>query len=222
MGVQARCKQSAPRESRSRRSTTCGQAALSAATRASILTSARIVLIREGAARFTVRRVAEAAQISSGNMMYHFPTKQHLMRELIRETLEKDEAELAQAMQDIDTPALRVEALIRALVKMGLDEETNVYYCELHAMAIRDATVAQLLAKYYEQGMANAVELLAKSAPYVARGRIVGVVQMIVAISEGAGLLTRLPFTPGTFDPEAVADLAGRLLGSQVAEGQQT
>jgi len=90
-----------------------GQTALSAATRASILTSARSVLIREGGARFTVRRVAEAAQISSGNVMYHFPTKQHLMRALIREALEKDEAELAQAMQNIDVPALRVEALIR-------------------------------------------------------------------------------------------------------------
>lgn len=153
--------------------------------------------------------------------MYHFPTKQHLMRALIREALEKDEAELAQALQDIDAPALRVEALIRILVKMGLDEETNLYYCELHAMAIRDATVARLLAKYYEQGMAYAVELLAKSAPDVARDRIAGVVQMIVAISEGAGLLTGLPFTPGTFDPEAVADLAGRLLGSQLVEGQR-
>ena len=221
MRVQARSKQIAPREGCSRRSATRGQTALSAATRASILTSARTVLIREGAARFTVRRVAEAAQISSGNMMYHFPTKQHLMRALIRAALEKDEAALAQAMQDIDVPALRVEVLIRTLVKMGLDEETNLYYCELHAMAIRDATVARLLAKYYEQGMANAVELLARSAPRVMRGRIAGVVQMILVISEGAGLLTGLPFTPGTFDPEAVADLAGRLLGSQLEEGQR-
>jgi AcrR family transcriptional regulator len=221
MRVQARSKQIAKREIRSRRSTTRDQSALSAATQASILASARTVLIREGAARFTVRRVAEAAQISSGNMMYHFPTKQHLMRALIREALEKDEAALAQAMQDIDAPALRVEVLIRTLVKMGLDEETNLYYCELHAMAIRDGTVARLLAKYYERGMANAVELLARSAPHVARGRIAGVVQMIVAISEGAGLLTGLPFTPGTFDPEAVADLAGRLLGSQLEEGKR-
>jgi AcrR family transcriptional regulator len=221
MRVQARSEQIVPSERRSRRSTTRGQTAVSAATRASILSSARTVLIREGAARFTVRRVAEAAQISSGNMMYHFPTKQRLMRALIREALEKADAELAQAMQNIDVPALRVEALIRTLVKMGLDEETNIYYCELHAMAIRDATVARLLAKFYEQGMAHAVELLAKSAPHVARGRITGVVQMILAISEGAGLLTGLPFTPGTFDPEAVADLAGRLLGSQLVKGQQ-
>jgi hypothetical protein len=140
------------------------------------------------------------------------------MRALIRETLAKDEAQLAQAMQDIDAPALRVEVLIRTLVQMGLDEETNLYYCELHAMAIRDATVARLLAKYYEQGMANTVELLARSAPFVARSRIASVVQMIVAVSEGTGLLSGLPFTPGTFDPEAVADLAGRLLGSQLEE----
>jgi len=101
---------------------------------------------------------------------------------------------------------------------MGLDEETNLYHCELHAMAIRDATMARLLAKHYQQGMAKAIELLAKSALHVARGRIAGVVQMILAISEGAGLLTGLPFTPGKFDPESVADLAGRLLGSQLEE----
>lgn len=221
MRMQTRSTQIAPRETRSRRSTARGKTALSAVTRAAILTSARAVLVKEGAARFTVRRVAEAAKISSGNMMYHFPTKQHLMRALIRESLENDQVELERAMQESSAPAQRAEALIRRLVKMGLDPESNTYYCELHAMAIRDATMARLLAKYYEQGMAHAVELLAKSAPQVDRSRHVAVVQMMVAISEGAGLLSGLPFSPGAFNPEAIADLAGRLLGSMLSEEQQ-
>lgn len=220
MRMQTRSTQIAPREARSRRSAARGQAALSAVTRAAILTSARAVLVKEGSARFTVRRVAEAAKISSGNMMYHFPTKQHLMRAMIRESLGSDQVALERAMQDISAPAQRVDALIRKLVKMGLDPESNTYYCELHAMAIRDATMARLLAKYYEQGMAHAVELLAKSAPQVDRSRHMAVVQMMVAISEGAGLLSGLPFSSGAFNPEAIADLAGRLLGSTLSEKQ--
>lgn len=221
MRMQPRSTQSATRETRSRRKAARGQAALSDVTRKAILTAARAVLVKEGAARFTVRRVAEAAKISSGNMMYHFPTKQHLMRAMIRDALESDQVELERAMQDISAPAQRVDALIRKLVKMGLDPESNTYYCELHAMAIRDTTMARLLAKYYEQGMSHAVELLAKSAPQADRNRLVAVVQMMVAISEGAGLLSGLPFSPGAFNPEAIADLAGRLLGSALSVEQR-
>jgi predicted amidohydrolase YtcJ len=36
-------------------------------------------------------------------------------------------------MQDLTGPAARVEALMRKLIKMGLDADTNRYYAELHA-----------------------------------------------------------------------------------------
>src|SRR6516225_2882279 len=48
-----------------------------------ILDAAVWVLIKYGHVEFTVRRVAKAADITPGNLAYHFPSKRQLLRALI-------------------------------------------------------------------------------------------------------------------------------------------
>src|SRR5262245_59714942 len=60
-----------------------GSGLSSAGTRERVLLSARRVLIRDGHARFSIRRVADLAGIAVGNLTYHFPSKRQLLRALI-------------------------------------------------------------------------------------------------------------------------------------------
>ena len=47
-----------------------------------VLDSAEQVLLRQGYAGFSTRRVAQEANIALGNLTYHFPTKAELVRAL--------------------------------------------------------------------------------------------------------------------------------------------
>src|SRR5208283_2937171 len=52
-----------------------------------IIESARMVLLKDGYAAFTTRRVAELAGMTHGNLNYHFPSKRDLLRALIARLL---------------------------------------------------------------------------------------------------------------------------------------
>ena len=80
-----------------------------------MLAAAERVLLERGAAAFTLDAVAERAGVSKGGLVYHFPSKESLLRALVaRAVAEVDEA-LAAAAQD-DTPGAFARAYLDATV----------------------------------------------------------------------------------------------------------
>jgi AcrR family transcriptional regulator len=55
----------------------------SAATRESILLAAQRIVAKQGAGHLTIERVAREAGLSKGAVLYHFPTKQELVRGMV-------------------------------------------------------------------------------------------------------------------------------------------
>jgi len=70
------------------------QAAKSARTRATILDAAGQVVRDDGVTNLTLDRVAAAAGISKGGLLYHFGTKQELVLALLAHTLETADDQL--------------------------------------------------------------------------------------------------------------------------------
>lgn len=65
------------------------QAAKSAATRNSVLDAATEVVRSDGVSNLTLDRVAEAAGISKGGLLYHYPSKQALVSAMLERTLRR-------------------------------------------------------------------------------------------------------------------------------------
>lgn len=57
-------------------------------TRKEIIDAARTLLIEEGSAGFSMRKVAQNLGMSLGNLQYHFPTRVTILEELLERDLE--------------------------------------------------------------------------------------------------------------------------------------
>jgi len=70
------------------------QASKSANTQAKLLDAAADVVRDDGVANLTLDRVAEAAGVSKGGLLYHYPTKQALVAAMLERTLGRADEQL--------------------------------------------------------------------------------------------------------------------------------
>ncbi len=82
-------------------------------SREAILKAAEAVVLEKGAIHMTLDRVAKAAGVSKGGLFYHFPTKEHLLSEM----LEHRRKHIAEHWNDIvkglkEGPGREVKAFI--------------------------------------------------------------------------------------------------------------
>lgn len=99
----------------------------SAQTRARLLAAAKQILIERGAAHFTLDAVAEAAGVSKGGLLYHFPSKATLIDGLAQRLVEFTEANLARA---------RAEGVVRVFLETSLpgSDEADYYWAVFSAL----------------------------------------------------------------------------------------
>jgi len=93
-------------------------------SRDKIVDAAEKVVIKVGAAHMTLDAVAEKASVSKGGLLYHFPSKEALLKGMLerrmqrsREVLEKKSAELQNG------PTREIKAYI--LSRLGRDRKTT-------------------------------------------------------------------------------------------------
>ena len=70
------------------------QRSKSASTQAALLDAAADVVRDDGVANLTLDRVAEAAGVSKGGLLYHYPTKQALVAAMLERTLTRADDQL--------------------------------------------------------------------------------------------------------------------------------
>ena len=115
-----------------------------------ILRAALNVLIDEGAAAFSVRRIAAACGMQVGNVSYHFPRKEMLIQVLLDEIMETYEAKLD---LDVRLPQFSDEERLRTLITMCLEDictkRTTRLFTELWALANQNELVADRVTSFY-------------------------------------------------------------------------
>jgi len=81
-----------------------------------ILKAAHHVLIEEGASAFTIRRIAAASGMKVGNVSYHFPRKEMLIKIMLDELLESyDKLLESEVRRPGVSPEERLRLMIRAV-----------------------------------------------------------------------------------------------------------
>ena len=105
-------------------------------TQSTIIEAAGRVLIDEGYNGFTLRKVANEASISIGNLNYHYPTKTALIDELfdtITNRIINGFSEVADRAGD--SPNKRFRAILEYWIDDLLSVETTVFFPEIWSLA---------------------------------------------------------------------------------------
>ena len=161
-----------------------------ASTREQVLQAARDVLVEEGYANLSIRRVADAVGITVGNLTYHFPSKQELVRALIALLISGYENARQELYREVlARPERRVERLIEWVMKDSASTATNRLFRELWAMAPHDPVVARAVDDLYDLAITSVAGLLRDTYATLVPSDALALAHMIALISEGTSVI---------------------------------
>lgn len=152
----------------------------------SILKAALSVLIDEGAAAFTIRRIAAACGMKVGNVSYHFPRKEMLVQVLLDELFASYDAKLELRVRQ---PSLSAEERLRIVIRMCLDDicskRTTRLFTELWALANHNELIADRVRAFYHQVHDVIAEYVGALNPRLSQDEVRTIALFISASMEG-------------------------------------
>ena len=153
--------------------------------RARILAAARAALIEEGPTALTLRGVAARAELSLGNLQFHFADVEALLTALL-------ETEMNAAMAAIaDARASARDALdvaLDVLLQQHRDVDLAKLYFSLWAFAVGRPAIAALLRRFYADFVARVVTYV-RGAGQGGAADLEQRAWLFVALLEGASVL---------------------------------
>jgi AcrR family transcriptional regulator len=114
-----------------------------------ILESAENILINHGYHNFTLRKIAQDAGISMGNLQYYFPTKDELIRALC-DRIVSDYTGVFEEFLKIEHPQEQFKGLISHTIRELNNRRTTILFPELWSLANHDDYVSSILDSLYE------------------------------------------------------------------------
>ncbi|SER28605.1 TetR/AcrR family transcriptional regulator [Actinokineospora terrae] len=159
--------------------------------RGELIAAARQAVLDRGVLDVRLRDVADLASMSTGSVLYYFPSLGDLLFEVQREAVERFCVDREEAARQESDPRGKLVRTIRAGLPSGKDDELCVLLYELGAYARRDPAYAAqhirlcerqvaLYTAILETGAATGVFDLGRDATTIARG--------LVALEDGLGL----------------------------------
>ncbi|WP_164156929.1 TetR/AcrR family transcriptional regulator [Sandarakinorhabdus rubra] len=135
-------------------------------TREDILRAALGLLVEDGYRALSMRRVAAACGMRLGNLTYHFPTREDLLRALFEAVIGSYEVEFAEIAR-LPGPAPEVQLV--AVCQLILDDirtkKTTHLFPELWALSNHDAFVLERVQELYARARQPILEAIAAMRP---------------------------------------------------------
>jgi AcrR family transcriptional regulator len=155
-----------------------------------ILDAAAALLVSEGYAEFSTRKVAARVGIRLGNLQYYFPAKVDLVKALLDRILADSrlrvEDRIARAASaDSD----QVGTLVQAILEDQSKDPLCRLFFEIWALAARDPAVGRAVNDFYEEYVDKVCGALRDAAPHLERSRAARLAHLVVALLEGLMLL---------------------------------
>jgi AcrR family transcriptional regulator len=159
------------------------------ARREAILDAATAILIDEGYAELSTRKIAARAGIRPGNLQYYYPSKQDVVRAVLERYLERAmEAVEARVAQGAGDPAACLQAALTGLLAEQESADNCCFFWELWALAARDAAVAEAMSAFYERYWRGVVDVLMRTNSALGRARAERRAALLIAMLEGLTL----------------------------------
>lgn len=152
-----------------------------------ILDAATEILVGEGHAQLSMRKIAVRAGIRLGNLQYYYATKQDVVRALLERTLARSLASIeAKTAATTGTPSARLRTCLEAVLEDQADQDCCRMFWEVWALAARDRSVARATRAFYERYRDGLAVLLHAVAPRLGAERTRRRATLVVAMLEGA------------------------------------
>jgi AcrR family transcriptional regulator len=159
-----------------------------------ILDAAAEVLLQDGHAALSLRRVAARAGTRLGHIQYYYPSKKALVHALLDRLLLRAITPIERHGGELSS-ADRLGAMLSGLLAEQARPETMRLFVELRALATRDPAVAEAARAFYGRYWRAVVEVLQEMNPALGRPRAERRAALVVALLEGL-LLFRSPSDP--------------------------
>ncbi len=132
-----------------------------------IIQTAKKILVDDGLANFSTRRVAKHLGISIGNLHYYFSTKNDLLQAVIEDVIRGyDEEFEREASLFPDLPRQRIEAFVRYLIADAKKPEVRAFFYQLWGMSVQNNFAAELRDRAYKRFTNMMLEMLAPLHPH--------------------------------------------------------
>ena len=160
-------------------------------TAAHILEQSTQVLMRDGYSQFSLRRVAQAAGVTLGNLQYYFPTKPVLVEAMLVHVVEGYVETFEALMAEVEgRPEEQLTAVLTYVIRDLTNPRTTVLFPELWSMANHEPAVQQYVEDLYETYRRIVAGLIARINPRLSPGQVRLLTIFITASIEG-----HTPFT---------------------------
>ena len=127
---------------------------------------AQTILVQEGLASLTTRRVARELGISVGNLAYYFSTKESLLQAIIEDVIRGYDEELAQESKLFpDSPPKRFKAFLRYMMQDAKKPDVQGFFYQFWGLSTHNELAAELRRNMYEHFADQTVDLLAGIHP---------------------------------------------------------
>ncbi len=116
-----------------------------------ILERATQVLMRDGYGKFSLRRVARAAEVTLGNLQYYFPSKSDLVEAMLVHVITGYVDEFNRLMDEVEGgPEEQLTAVLSHVIRDLNTPRTTVLFPELWSMANHEPAVGSYVEDMYE------------------------------------------------------------------------
>ena len=154
-----------------------------------ILDAATAILIDEGYAKLTMRKIAARARIAIGHLQYYYPAKQDVVRAMLERYLEQATARVAARIAAAgDEPQASALSALDVILADQESPATCRFFWELWALAARDPAIAKAMRAFYERYWQEVVHTLLAANPALGRARAGRRAALLVALLEGLTL----------------------------------
>lgn len=176
--------------------------------RAELIAVAKRAVVERGVLNLRLRDIADGAGLSSGSVLYYFPTLADLLQEVQREAVERFCEAREHAAGTRERPGERLRAMLRSGLPTGPDDELCVLLYELGTIARRDPVYAARHIALYERQVriyTGILEAGAATGEFTLTADPVAIARNLVALEDGYGLhLTQAVPTLETATAEAM------------------
>ena len=160
-----------------------------------VVGAAKLVFLRSGGSRFSIRGVAKEAGMSLGAVQHFYPTRDQLVAAVLEYVTNEYEAEWERVSRDF--PFNGADRLMRAVEYLAADimrTETRQFFFALWALSCHSKFAAALQEEMYKQHARNLAAFVGAARPDYSERQCLEVAVQIAALTDGMMLFT----APGT------------------------
>jgi AcrR family transcriptional regulator len=153
-----------------------------------ILRAARALLVENGYAALTTRKVAERAGVRQSNLQYYFPTKVDLVRALFESSVSDSMRPLVRMVRARLSPERRLSWAVDQFLQSHQSLDQQVFLRELWALAAHDPAVAGVMNGFYRRWIDLTTKNLLEITPALGLRRAQRHALLIISLVDGLSL----------------------------------